>query len=66
MNYRYPGPRRVITQGPDGSGWTISGDAPDAADAADAPVEFQIMRKTYKKQCIGTLRSLRRNVFLTS
>ena len=41
-NYRYPGPRRVITQGPSAGRWTIS------ADAADAGVEFQIVQKHYK------------------
>ena len=49
----------MITQGPDGGRWTISGDDPDAG------VELQIVQKAYKKQCIGTLGSLRRDVFLT-
>ena len=61
MNYRYPGPRCVISQGPRGHRWTISA---DAGDAADAGVEFRIVQKHFKKQCIGTLRSLRRDIFV--
>ena len=61
MNYRYPGPRRVITQGPSRGRWTISRDEADAGVVAD---EFQIAQKTHKKQCIVTLGSLQRDFFL--